>query len=151
MIKHYCCVDIPDRPVFMKMVEETEQPTFNGYTLQLDIADRSASIINLTKGGEHSMLKTVVKALEGFEKQFDDLNEMKANLDIEIEEAKKVAIAEVEARFEVKSQRIDNALKAVSETVEIEVEDEIEDEVKTEDAVEETPVVAEEPASLYNI
>lgn len=151
MIKHYYCVDIPDRPVFMKMVEETKQPTFNGYTLQLDIADRSASIINLTKGGEHSMLKTVVKALEGFEKQFDDLNEMKANLDIEIEEAKKVAIAEVEARFEVKSQRIDNALKAVSETVEIEVEDEIEDEVKTEDAVEETPVVAEEPASLYNI
>jgi hypothetical protein len=151
MIKHYYCADVPDRPVFMKMVEETKQPTFNGYTLQLDLADRSASIINLTKGGEHSMLKTVVKALEGFEKQFDDLNEMKANLDTEIEAAKKVAIEEVEARFAIKSERIDNALKAVSETVEVEVEDEITEVVETEDAVEETPVVAEEPASLYNI
>lgn len=151
MIKHYYCVDIPDRPVFMKMVEETEQPTFNGYTLQLDIADRSASIINLTKGGEHSMLKTVVKADDGLEDLFDKISEMKANLEIEKQEAIKVAIAEVEAKYAELSAKYERLFAEVSKTVEIEVEDEIEDEVKTEDAVEETPVVAEQPASLYNI
>lgn len=127
-MRHYGYVDIPDRPVFMKMVEETKQPTFNGYTLQVNLVDRCASIINLTKGGRQSMIKTVVKALEGFEKQFDELNEMKANLELEKEEAIKVAIAEVEAKFATKSQRIDMVLETVSVTEEIEVEDEVAEE-----------------------
>lgn len=74
------------------------------------------------------MIKTVVKALEGFEKQFDELNEMKANLELEKEEAIKVAIAEVEAKFATKSQRIDMVLETVSVTEEIEVEDEVAEE-----------------------
>ena len=135
--------NIPDnRPVFMKMVDENEfeQPNLNGYTLQVNIVDRCASIINLTKGGRSSMIKTVVKALEGFERQFDDLNEMKANLELEKEEAKKVAIAEVEAKFAVKSERIDKVLETVSVTEEIEVPDE---EVVTTEVVYDGEVVEE--------
>jgi hypothetical protein len=83
------------------------------------------------------MLKTVVKALEGFEKQFEELNEMKANLEIEKEEAKKLAIDEVEEKFAVKSQRIDKVLEDVSVIEEIEVTEE----EKTDDAEDNTPVV----------
>ena len=86
------------------------------------------------------MIKTVVKALEGFEKQFDDLTEMKANLEADKAEAIKVAIAEVEARFVTKSERIDKVLETVSETEEIEVPDE---EVVTTDVVYDGEVVAE--------
>lgn len=86
------------------------------------------------------MIKTVVKALEGFERQFDDLNEMKANLELEKEEAKKVAIAEVEAKFAVKSERIDKVLETVSVTEEIEVPDE---EVVTTEVVYDGEVVEE--------
>lgn len=113
-----------DRPAFTQMVENEVQPTINGYTLQIDLVDRSASIINLKKGGNQSMLKPVVKALEGFEKQFDELVEMKANLEREKEMAKEIALAEVEKKFEEKAQRIDKVLETVSETKEIEVPDE---------------------------
>lgn len=116
-----------DRPPFTKMVEIDEQPIINGYTLQVDVDNQQASIINLKKGGEVSMKKIIVKALEGFEKQFDDLNEMKANIEAEIEIAKADAIAEVEARFAVKVQRIDKVLEDVSVTEEIEVPDTTED------------------------
>lgn len=132
---------IEDRPAYVQIVEEPTPPIINGYTLQIDIVDRSASIINLKKGGNKSMLKTVVKALEGFERQFDELTEMKANLEAEKEEAKQVAIAEVEKKFEEKSQRIDKVLETVSVTEEVEVPDEevIEDAeaVETEDVSEE--------------
>ena len=82
------------------------------------------------------MLKTVVKALEGFERQFDELTEMKANLEAEKEEAKQVAIAEVEKKFEEKSQRIDKVLETVSVTEKFEVPDEeiIEDAETVENA-----------------
>lgn len=132
---------IEDRPAYVQIVEEPTPPIINGYTLQIDIVDRSASIINLKKGGNKSMLKTVVKALEGFERQFDELTEMKANLEAEKEEAKQVAIAEVEKKFEEKSQRIDKVLETVSVTEEVEVPDEevIEDAeaVETEEVSEE--------------
>lgn len=132
---------IEDRPAYVQIVEEPTPPIINGYTLQIDIVDRSASIINLKKGGNKSMLKTVVKALEGFERQFDELTEMKANLEAEKEEAKQVAIAEVEKKFEEKSQRIDKVLETVSVTEKVEVPDEevIEDAeaVETEDVSEE--------------
>ena len=89
------------------------------------------------------MLKTVVKALEGFERQFDELTEMKANLEAEKEEAKQVAIAEVEKKFEEKSQRIDKVLETVSVTEEVEVPDE--EVVEDAEAVE-TEEVSEEVA-----
>lgn len=134
---------IEDRPAFVQIVEESTPPIINGYTLQIDIVDRSVSIINLKKGGNKSMLKTVVKALEGFERQFDELTEMKANLEAEKEEAKQVAIAEVEKKFEEKSQRIDKVLETVSVTEEVEVPDE---EVIEDTEAVETEEVSEEVA-----
>lgn len=93
------------------------------------------------------MLKTVVKALEGFERQFDELTEMKANLELEKEEAIKIAIAEVEAKFEEKSQRIDKVLETVSVTEKIEVSDE-EEVVDDAENVENVEDVAENGISF---
>lgn len=138
---------IEDRPAFVQIVDEPTLPTMDGYTLQIDIVDRSASIIILEKGGNKSMLKTVVKALEGFERQFDELTEMKANLELEKEEAIKIAIAEVEAKFEEKSQRIDKVLETVSVTEKIEVSDE-EEVVDDAENVENVENVAENGISF---
>lgn len=138
---------IEDRPAFVQIVEEPASPIINGYTLQIDIVDRSASIIILEKGGNKSMLKPVVKALEGFERQFDELTEMKANLEAEKEEAKQIAIAEVEKKFEEKSQRIDKVLETVSVTKEIEVPDE-EEIVEDSETVENVEDVAENGISF---
>ena len=123
MLSHVKQFVIPeDRPVFMKMVDENEfeQPTINGYTLQVNLVDHSASIINLTKGGRSSMIKTEVKALEGFEKMYDELNEMKANLDAQKAHDIEIAIAQVEAKYAEKSAKIDEILAGVSVTVEVE-------------------------------
>lgn len=86
------------------------------------------------------MLKKVVKALEGFEELYDKVSEMKANLEVEKEEAIKVAVAEVEERYAEKSAKIDEVFAQVSETEEIKVPDEeevvepvAEEEVVTED------------------
>lgn len=136
-----------DRPVFMKMVDENEfgQPTINGYTLQVNLVDHSASIINLTKGGRSSMIKTEVKALEGFEKMYDELNEMKANLDAQKAHDIEIAIAQVEEKYAEKSAKIDEILAGVSVTVEVEVEDEVAEEEVVVDAeqVEATEVSVE--------
>ena len=146
MLFHEQWADIPeDRPAFVQIVEEPTPPIINGYTLQIDIVDRSASIIILKKGGNKSMLKTVVKALEGFERQFDELTEMKANLEHEKEVAKEIAIAEVERKFEEKSQRIDKVLETVSVTEKVEVPDEVEV-VEDTEADEEDVEVSEEVA-----
>lgn len=115
-----------DKPVLVMMVDENkvEQPNINGYTLQVNLENPSASIINLTKGGRSSMTKTVVKALEGFEKMYDELNEMKANLEVEKEHEKEVAFAKIEEKYSDKSAKIDEILAGVSVTEEIEVPDE---------------------------
>lgn len=120
-MKHFKTPDA--RPAFTQMVEE-RQPLINGYTLQINNVDLSASIINLKKGGNKSMLKKVVKALEGFEELYDKTSEMKANLEVEKEEAIKVAVAEVEERYAEKSAKIDEVFAQVSVTEEIEVPDE---------------------------
>lgn len=144
--KHYSIPE--DRPVFMKMVDENEfeQPTINGYTLQVNLVDHSASIINLTKGGKSSMIKTEVKALEGFEKMYDELNEMKANLDAQKAHDIEIAIAQVEEKYAEKSAKIDEILAGVSVTVEVEVEDEVAEEEVVVDAeqVEATEVSVED-------
>lgn len=115
-----------DKPAFMEQIKNNKRCSDlqNGYTLQIDLEHLSASIINLKKGGKVSMFKTVVKALEGFEKQFDELNEMKANLENDKEIAKQEALAEVERKFEVRQSQIDRVLETVSVTEEIEVPDE---------------------------
>ena len=70
------------------------------------------------------MRKTIVKALEGFEKQFDELNEMRVGLSAEKEVAIAEAIAEVERKFEARETKISQVLEMVSCTEEIEVPDE---------------------------
>lgn len=70
------------------------------------------------------MIKTVVKALEGFERQFEEVCEMKARLDEEKEYAKALAIQKVEADFADRARKIDSVLEVMSVTEEIEVPDE---------------------------
>lgn len=122
-----------DRPPFTKMVEIDEQPIINGYTLQVDVDNQQASIINLKKGGRSSMIKTEVKALEGFEKMYDELNEMKANLDAQKAHDIEIAVAQVEEKYAEKSAKIDEILAGVSVTVEVEVEDEVAEEVNVDE------------------
>lgn len=130
-------ITLQERPAFMQIVElDQQEEIYNGYTLQIDFEHLSASIINLKKGGKVSMIKTVVKALEGFEKQFDELNEMKANLENDKEIAKQEALAEVDRKFEARQSQIDRVLETVSVTEEIEVADE--EEVVAVDEVAET-------------
>lgn len=69
------------------------------------------------------MTKTVLKALEGFERQFDELQEMKANLENEKEIAKNEALLEVERKFALKSEQIERVIATVSIAEEIEVPD----------------------------
>lgn len=87
------------------------------------------------------MIKTIVEALEGFEQQFYELNEMKSNIEAEKEQAKIEALAEVDRKFEAKLNRIEKVLELVSESKEVEVPDEeVEEEVET---LEENEVIAE--------
>lgn len=116
--------NIPERPAFMKLVDFKQQENNEGYTLQLDPENPPASIINLNKRRRVSMIKVEVKALEGFENIFDELNAKKANLEAEKEVAKQEALAQVEARFAENAERIDRAIETISVTEEIEVPDE---------------------------
>lgn len=87
------------------------------------------------------MIKTIVEALEGFEQQFYELNEMKDNIEAEKEQAKIEALAEVDRKFEAKLNRIEKVLELVSESKEVEVPDEeVEEEGET---LEENEVIAE--------
>ena len=90
------------------------------------------------------MIKTVVKALEGFEKQFDEVSEMKLKLNDEKVFAKELALAKVEEEFAEKARKIDNVLGVISVTEEIEVPDEeVEPVVEEEVATEETECAEE--------
>lgn len=128
-----------DRPPFTKMVEIDEQPIINGYTLQVDVDNQQASIINLKKGGNCSMsIQTVRKALEGLEDVYEQLLEKKANNNakkeaekqaiIDRHEAEKqVEFAEIDNKYANLLTRIDNAILDASDEVEIEVPDTTED------------------------
>lgn len=72
------------------------------------------------------MVKTIVEPLEGFEDIFDELNAKKAGLEEEKTAAIEQALAEVDAKFVEKLNRIDRALETVSQVSEVEVEDEAE-------------------------
>lgn len=75
------------------------------------------------------MVKTIVEPLEGFDVIFDELNAKKAGLEAEKAVAVEQALAEVDAKFVEKLERIEKALATVSEAKEIEVEDEVVEEV----------------------
>lgn len=70
------------------------------------------------------MLKTIVKAQQGLEEEFDFVSKQKANLEADKELAIQEAIAEVERRYQVKSEKLDFLFAQVSETEEVEVPDE---------------------------
>ena len=70
------------------------------------------------------MIKTVIKALEGFETIFDELNYKKESLEADKQTAIQEAIAQVEAKFAENAERIDKAIETISVTEEIEVPDE---------------------------
>ena len=89
------------------------------------------------------MIKTVVKALEGFEKQFEEVSAKKAQLDEEKANAKELALAKVDADFAEKARIIDNVLELLSETEEIEVPDEPVEVAEEVNAAENTEEVTE--------
>lgn len=91
------------------------------------------------------MIKSELKAIAGFENEFAHINERIANLELEIEEAKALAVAEVEARFEVTKNRLAKILAEVSEQVDVEVEEEPAVEEASEN---EEPVYTEESAGV---
>lgn len=107
------CLD--ERPAFVQVVEETTPPIINGYTLQIDLQHKSASIIISKKGGGKTMIKSVEKIKDGFE-------EIHALL-----VAKKEALEEeIRKEFAEKSVAIDDMLARCVEVVEVEVPDEVE-------------------------
>lgn len=126
---------LDDRPAFVKIIKSSNDILeLDGFVVM--ITDFNSCNINLKKGGKHSMIKTVVKALEGFEKLYDEVSEMKANLEADKAEAIKVAVAEVEDRYAEKSAKIDELFAKVSVTEEIEVPDEVTEDVVTEETEE---------------
>ena len=87
------------------------------------------------------MIKTIIEALEGFEQQFYELNEMKDNIEAEKEQAKIEALAEVDRKFEAKLNRIEKVLELVSEAKEVEFPDE--EIVEESEHLDENEVIAE--------
>lgn len=140
MSKHNKDIFITQRPAFMIIGEQIDSPNWNGYTLQINEVDKTASIINLTKGGKVTMLKQEVKALEGFEEIVEKLNEKKAGIEAEKAEAVRIAMEKIDADFAERVERIDKTLAELTVVEEIEVPDE--EPVAEEEVAEE--VVAEE-------
>lgn len=75
------------------------------------------------------MVKTIVKAKEGWEDVFELISRKKETFEAEFEQAKAVAIAEVEQRFASKRAEIENFFEQASEVEEIEEADDEEAEV----------------------
>lgn len=134
--------NIDERPAFTRFGEFKFDQVDDGYILQLDVDHFSANIIKLKERRNGIMIKTIVKAKEGFEELYDKVVEMKENHETDKNEAIKVAIAEVEAKFAEKADEIDKVLAELSTTEEVEVEDEVVEDVQVEqtEQVEEIPI-----------
>lgn len=77
------------------------------------------------------MLKTIRKAYDGLEDVYELLLEKKASIDSRKEEAKKLALAKVDADFEEESKHIDNAIINATYELEVEVPDVVDEQVET--------------------
>ena len=86
------------------------------------------------------MMKTEIKAIAGFEKEFEDFNNRKELLKAEIEQKKAEAVAKVEADYSVINEKLDNLIAQVSEQVEVEVPD-VEEQEVVENSVETGEVI----------
>ena len=80
------------------------------------------------------MSKYEIKALEGFETEFDSLIEKQSNIEKSIQAEFEIAKAEIEAKYSARASKIQSFLEQVSVAVEISEETE---EIATE---EEAPV-----------
>lgn len=127
---------IEDRPAFVQIVDEPTLPTMDGYTLQIDIVDRSASIIILEKGGNKSMLKTVERVKAGWEEIYEKVIALEKDTE---EKIRQQMAKELESIKVMKSECV--------ELVEIEVPDEV-DVAEDSEAVENAEDVAENGISF---
>lgn len=104
---------LEDRPAFVQIVEKQPLLIINGYTLQIDVENLSASIIKLKKGGNKIMLKQVKKAKQGFEEIYAQLLKMQDNLEDEVRKL-----------VEQKQEEINKMIDDCTYTEEVEVPDE---------------------------
>lgn len=102
-----------DRPAFVRIIEHEQEYNMDGYTLQIDYDNLSASIIISKKGGTGSMLKTVEKVKAGYEQIYNDVLAYEQSLE---EKIRQQMAEDLERVKTLKAQCV--------ETVEIEVPDE---------------------------
>jgi len=70
------------------------------------------------------MVKTEIRAIAGFENEYNSFIERKAQLAVEIEAKKAEAVAKVDADYANYNAKLDDLIAQVSEQVEVEVPDE---------------------------
>lgn len=120
---------INERPAYTQSVKFENQQTFNGYTLQIDFNNQSASIIIQQKGGYKNMAEetilTETKIIRVADKGLEDVYEVLVNRKANLENAKQEeidkAIAEITERFAEDAEKIENCIKEVSHEEEVEV------------------------------
>lgn len=118
---------INNRPAFVRLYnEENNLINGNGYTLQVDVDRKQASIIILEKGGKNIMIKTVEKIKEGYEQIYNDVIEYEQHLEEKIRQ-----------QMADDLQRVKTLKAQCVEQVEVEVpdEEEIAEEIVAEENV----------------
>lgn len=117
---------IEDRPAFVQIVEEPASPIINGYTLQIDYDNLSASIINLNK----KEVNMTNEYIEGFAQRKAELEAEKhqlenANLDIIVNEkfaeVREAIAQEVIAEHKAKIEDKDIEIRAIDRLIAREV------------------------------
>ena len=143
---------IQDRPAFVQFIDRDNTiPLNDDYILQIDDKNLFVSIIKLKKGGKKNMTTKIVRVakpkmeeyLKEFEARKESLEERKS---LAIEEAVKKVTEEIELEFAQETETLDRLIGDVSEEKEIEVEDEPVEETEAKEVVEGETPVEETPA-----
>lgn len=106
-------LNIIERPAFMQIIDIDQEKIYDGYILQIDYDNLSASIIIQKKGGKNTMIKTVEKVKEGYEQIYNDVLDYEQHLEEKIRQQMADDLERVKV---LKAQCV--------ETVEVEVPDE---------------------------
>lgn len=119
-------LNIIERPAFMQIIDVDQEQIYDGYILQIDYDNLSASIIIQKKGGENTMIKIVEKVKESYEQIYNDVLDYEQHLEEKIRQQMADDLERVKV---LKAQCV--------ETVEVEVPDEEEttEEVTVEENV----------------
>lgn len=131
--------NIPDRPPFMQIVDRENSIALNtGYILQIDDERLFVNIIKFKKGGEKNMTTKIIRvAKPRMEEYFEEFKARKDRLEerktLAIEEAVKKVTEEIELEFNEEANTLDKLINDVSEEKEIEVEEEPVEPVETEE------------------